>query len=183
MEKFTRIGSAALVLFALVSLAACDKVAQTSKSVQSITEHAFNDTKNSWASFFTYHPPQPDPLPQTRYCYQLQSDIVCYDSEQHTQTSKLVGYQDGENISWVQPGGGSLGVSGGDAIALRPARPNPIIPSMTTAAAQQPPVPQVVPLNTSSGPMIDTGPVVPSTAGQISVEKLPPISPKVAVKP
>lgn len=172
MKKLTRIGSAALALMALVSLTACDKVAQTSKSVQTITEHAFNDTKNSWASFFTYHPPQPDPLPQTRYCYQMQSDIVCYDSEQHTQTSRLIGYQDGENISWVQPGGGSLGVSGGDAIALRPARPNPIVPSMTTASAQQPTPRVIEPLDTT--PMIDTGPVVPSTVGQISVQKLPP---------
>lgn len=103
-------------------LSGCDKFVHSSKEAQSVTMHAFSDTKDSWKEFFTYHPPQPDPLPQTRYCYQFQSDIVCYDSVQKNQTAKLIGYQDGENISWVQPGGGSLGASGGPPIALRPAR-------------------------------------------------------------
>ncbi len=105
----------------LVALPGCDKVADTSRAVQSVTHNAFDDTRDSWKDFFTYHPPQPEPLPQTRYCYQMQSDVVCYDSEQTTLTSKLVGFQDGETISWVQPGGGSLGASGGPPVALRPA--------------------------------------------------------------
>lgn len=108
------IGKTAVCLLALLAAAGCDKMVQSSNTAVSVTERAFNDTKSSWLSFFTYHPEKPAPGPQTRYCYQLQSDVVCYDSIQYASTSKLLGYQDGEKISWVQPGGGSLGVSGGD---------------------------------------------------------------------
>lgn len=120
-----------LLTVSLFTLTACDKIADQSRAVQSVTKHAFEDTKASWRDFFMYHPPVPDSLPQTRYCYQMQSDIVCYDSEQRQLTSKLIGYQDGENISWVQPGGGSLGASGGEPIALRP------MPAKTTRVATQ----------------------------------------------
>jgi hypothetical protein len=113
----------AMIGVAGIALSACDKIADTSKAVQSVTYKAFSDTKSSWKDFFTYHPPLPDPLPQTRYCYQMQSDIVCYDSEQTTLTSRLLGFQDGDTISWVQPGGGSLGASGGGPVALRPIAP------------------------------------------------------------
>ena len=112
-----------VLLFAMAGLSACDKATGASREVQSVTRKAFNETQSSWRDFFTYHPPQPEPLPQTRYCYQMQSDVVCYDSEQRAQTAKLLGYQDGENIAWVQPGGGSLGASGGPPVALRPQAP------------------------------------------------------------
>lgn len=142
----------------LATLTGCDKVADTSRSVQSVTKRAFEDTKSSWRDFFTYHPAMPDPLPQTRYCYQTQSDIVCYDSEQPRLTSKLIGYQDGENLSWVQPGGGSLGASGGDAIALRPLAPQPTTYSDTHGARVA---------DSASQSMIETGPVPdkPSMSG------------------
>lgn len=141
------------LLVLMATSAACDRVVDSSKSVQTVTMRAFNDTKASWKDFFTYHPPQPPSLPQTRYCYQMQSDIVCYDSEQVALTSKLIGYQDGESISWVQPGGGSLGASGGTAVALR---------QVPHAASP-----------TDAGAMIDTGPVNTSTSA-IAVSPLPP---------
>lgn len=169
MQSIARMGVA--LLSVSVMLGGCDKVVDTSKAVQTVTRAAFEDTKSSWRDFFTYHPAQPDPLPQTRYCYQMQSDVVCYDSEQTLLTSKLVGYQDGDSISWVQPGGGSLGASGGEAVALRPRVDRFGTPASTAAVPPQ-------------GAMIDTGPVplggsnptggtVASTAGQINVVTLP----------
>ncbi len=98
----------------LIGLTGCDKAVDGSNAAASVTSKAFNDTKETWTDLFTYHPKKPPQGPQTRYCYQLQTDIVCYDSVQPNSTSKLVGYQDGNQISWVQPGGGSLGASGGD---------------------------------------------------------------------
>ncbi|MDX2095911.1 MAG: hypothetical protein SFW64_08255 [Alphaproteobacteria bacterium] len=141
----------------LAGLSGCDKITDTSRAVQSVTLHAFNDTKASWTEFFTYHPPLPAPFPQTRYCYQLQSDIVCYDSEQPQLTAKLIGYQDGENRSWIQPGGGALGVSGGGAVALQPSP----VKSQANMAANT-----VYPL--------DTGPVFDNAASGIQVRDMPP---------
>lgn len=174
--SISRAVTALLLLQALAGVTGCDKVVDTSKAVQETTLRAFNDTKSSWKDFFTYHPAQPDPMPQTRYCYQMQSDVVCYDSEQTTLTSKLVGYQDGDNISWVQPGGGSLGASGGQAVALRPALP-------VTGQAQQQQSTAIAQSGFSSG-MIDTGPVssgtvvtnntASTTNAGISVNNLPP---------
>ncbi|MBX9726920.1 MAG: hypothetical protein K2X09_06610 [Rickettsiales bacterium] len=117
-----------MLALALVSLvmSGCDKLVDGSRAAESITRNAFDDSVSTWSDLFTYHPRQPDSLPQTRYCYQLQSDIVCYDNQQTTLTAKLVGYQDGENLSWVQPGGGSLGASGGEPIALRPVVVRPV---------------------------------------------------------
>lgn len=111
------------LMLLLVVMTGCNKVADTSRAAESVTRNVFTDTTSSWVDFFTYNPPVEEPLPQTRYCYGMLNDIVCYDSEQPRLTSKLIGYQDGERLSWVQPGGGSLGVSGGEAVALRPAPP------------------------------------------------------------
>ncbi len=122
MTHRTTTRSAALALM-LMAMTGCNKVADTSRAAESVTRNVFTDTSSSWVDFFTYNPPREENLPQTRYCYGMLNDIVCYDSEQPRLTSKLVGYQDGEKLSWVQPGGGSLGVSGGEAIALRPAPP------------------------------------------------------------
>lgn len=123
MKRFSQKVTGAVWLLAVLAVSGCDKIADGSRAAESVTRNSFEDSISAWTDLFTYHPPRPDALPQTRYCYQLQSDIVCFDSEQRGQTAKLVGYQDGENISWVQPGGGSLGVSGGEAIALRPEPP------------------------------------------------------------
>ncbi len=158
-----------LLLGTTLLASGCDKVANTSSSIQTIASREYNDTASSWKDFFTYHPPMPDPLPQTRYCYQMQSDVVCYDSEQANLTSKMVGYQDGERMSWIQPGGGSLGASGGPAIALRPMPANPPNPAMASSANSS--------LNT--GPVIDTTSAGTLTtevpkAGQINIGNLPP---------
>jgi hypothetical protein len=89
----------------------------------------------------------------------MQTDVVCYDSEQPQLTAKLIGYQDGEQISWVQPGGGSLGASGGEPMALRPR----IVKQSATAVTSQ---------NDYAVSPMTTG-TVPSTSGQISVTNLP----------
>ena len=109
------------VLMAVLVLGttACDKMDEGSRHAAEITKKTFNNSVSYWDDVFTYHKKQADNAPQTRYCYQMQSDIVCYDSVQPRSTAKLIGYQDGENISWVQPGGGSLGSSGGEPVALR----------------------------------------------------------------
>ena len=173
-KRFTVLAIAAM----LVAFTGCDKMAESSKAVQSVTARAFNDTKSSWTDFFTYHPPLPEPLPQTRYCYQMQSDVVCYDSEQPRLTAKLIGYQDGERISWTQPGGGSLGASGGDPIALRP------LPASNVSTSSHA---QFVVNNDSSGGQIDTGPVYGGSdtsvvdsahTNQISTTTLPPVTAK-----
>jgi len=98
---------------------ACDRVVASSNTAAAITKKSFENTRDTWLDVFTYHPPQVDQLPQTRYCYQMQTDVVCYDSPQNRLTAKLVGYQDGEHASWVQPGGGALGVSGGEPVTAR----------------------------------------------------------------
>jgi hypothetical protein len=152
MQGKTRWGVVLVVAISMFGLTGCDKLADTSRAAQSVTKAAFEDTKSSWRDFFMYHPPMPDPLPQTRYCYQMQSDVVCYDSEQAGLTSKMIGYQDGENISWVQPGGGSLGASGGEPIALRP------IPKQPMRVATQN-------YNSMDAGTIDTGPIMQSNSG------------------
>jgi hypothetical protein len=103
-----------LSFLCLAVLAACQPIAETSDRAMGAGKRVATDTQRKWNSLFTYTPPKPDQLPQSRYCYQLSSDVVCYDSPQTGMTAKMTGYQDGANISAYQPGGGSLGMSGGD---------------------------------------------------------------------
>lgn len=169
-RKIVKTMAAALVV---LGLSACDKIVDTSRAAESITRNAFEDTRSSWADFFTYHPEQPESLPQTRYCYQLQSDIVCYDSQQTNLTAKLVGYQDGERHSWVQPGGGSLGASGGEPIALRPAKVRPVHAPVVDAVVSN--SEQFSRSVSSATNDIYTGPVATGSydsASQISVQDL-----------
>jgi|GEM_PF-2050174 len=107
-----------LALAALGTVAACNDFAQAQRSAADSSKRVVYETKSKWRDLFTYTPPsESEPLPQTRYCYKTQTDTVCYDSPQLNMTAKLVGYQDGANISAYQPGGGSLGVSGGEPTA------------------------------------------------------------------
>ncbi len=165
----TPIITSLVLLMVMVATGGCDKLTDSSRAVQSVTKNAFLDTKSSWRDFFTYHPELPDALPQTRYCYQMQSDVVCYDEQQRQLTSKLVGYQDGDNISWVQPGGGSLGASGGEPVSLRP------LPVHKTAQVG---MNDTYSVNTTAYPAttssFSTG-TISSTSGQIDVAPLPPI--------
>jgi hypothetical protein len=110
----------AVIPLSMFMLAGCDLVVDGSRSRASLTERAFYDAKSAWTDIFTYHPKEEPNAPQTRYCYQMMTDVVCYDSVQPGLTAKLVGYQDGNHVSWVQPGGGSLGASGGNPVALKP---------------------------------------------------------------
>jgi hypothetical protein len=103
----------------LVGLAGCDAAVNGVNTAASVTKQSISDARDTWGDIFTYHPKETAQLPQTRYCYQMQSDNVCYDSVQPGLTSRLIGYQDGEAISWVQPGGGSLGASGGEPVVAQ----------------------------------------------------------------
>lgn len=110
-----------LVLCAALSMAltACDRAVDTSNAAAEITHKSYVNARDAWSDVFTYHPKSAPSAPQTRYCYQAQTDVVCYDSPQQGQLSKLVGYQDGPAIGWYQPGGGSVGASGGEPVSLR----------------------------------------------------------------
>lgn len=163
---------AMVMVSAALALSACDRVANSTKSVQTVTYRAFNDTKSSWREFFTYHPPIPEALPQTRYCYQMQSDIVCYDSQQTALTSKLTGFQDGETVSWVQPGGGSLGASGGEPVALRPIPPQ-VTTNPTLSINDFLPELDFKRLSFMRSP---TSAAAPAGEGKIDVSNLPPIN-------
>jgi hypothetical protein len=99
------------ILCMAVALTACDAARDSSNEAARVSKTVVDDTRNAWRDLFTYHSPVSDQDPQTRFCYQMQSDVVCYDTPQTHMTSKLVGYQDGEHISFIQHGGGSLGVS------------------------------------------------------------------------
>lgn len=108
-----------LLLAPLLLVSACDPAAHGSNRAADATQRAFHDTTEKWKGLFSYNPQKvPPQAPQTRYCYGIQADIVCYDSPQPNMTAKLTGYQDGANISSFQPGGGSLGVSGGEPTAM-----------------------------------------------------------------
>lgn len=109
-------------LFALsatgLTLAACTPVAETADRAAGASKRAVYDTKKSWSDLFSYSPKSTTPqMPQTRYCYAMQADTLCYDSPQAGMSARMTGYQDGANVSSFQPGGGSLGVSGGEATA------------------------------------------------------------------
>ncbi len=175
MINIKKMRAVACVAMLMLGATGCDKIANNSRAAQDVTRHAFEDTKSSWRDFFMYHPPVPDSLPQTRYCYQMLTDVVCYDSEQPTLTSKLVGYQDGENIAWIQPGGGSLGASGGGAIALRPLPKRESSRAVSSAHSET----QQASEEIYTGPVSSTGGgAVFSNSGQISVNALPPTGKK-----
>lgn len=141
----------AFILPLLLLANACTPMAEGVQETGDASKQVIYDTKKSWRGLFTYNPPSKiQPLPQTRYCYGMQSDIVCYDSPQPNMTAKLVGYQDGTNVSWVQPGGGSLGVSGGEPTA----QPAVVASHTGMAEATAAPVPEVGSVDTSA-PAID----------------------------
>lgn len=171
---------------AIFMLSGCQPLTEGAKHAADSSKKAVYDTKAEWTNLFTYHPKNAPQLPQTRYCYQTQSDIVCYDSPQSGQTAKLYGYQDGRNRSWFQPGGGALGVSGGEPLAGYDSAPIGIAVPITrleaSAASSQPQATACMP----GGPfacgessyvkgVIDTAPVAMPTV-------LPPAEPVPAPK-
>lgn len=122
-------------ILALMWLVACGPLHQNAQYTAEGLNTMKNDTREAWNETMTYHPRKGEQLPQTRYCYRMQSDVVCYDSPQNNLTAKLVGYQDGQAISWVQPGGGSLGASGGEPTAPNGAATIQVAPNVAGSAA------------------------------------------------
>jgi hypothetical protein len=83
------------VILVLV-LAGCGQVSrgvrQSATSINDLRTSvnvAYNELK------FYQQQPDPNPQPAQRYCYQFISDIVCYDTEQTTNLSPIVGIQNG----------------------------------------------------------------------------------------
>lgn len=107
----SRFSACALALILATGLTACDQVNNTSQALSVSSKQVVDNTRREFSGFWQLSPkPQPQ-LPQTRYCYQMQSDIVCYDTPQPNNIARLSGYQEGENMSFNRNGGGSLGFS------------------------------------------------------------------------
>lgn len=111
LRAFSRPTCLAPALILVVSLTACDTVNNTTQAAASSTREWSDNTQRVFSGFFTLTPKPVPQLPQTRYCYQMQSDIVCYDLPQPGMTARLFGYQEGDQISFFKQGGGSLGFS------------------------------------------------------------------------
>jgi len=148
----------AILLLPLL-LVACQPLADSSNAAMDSGKRVATDNQRKWNSLFTYTPPKGPQLPQSRYCYQMQADSVCYDSPQPHMSAKLIGYQDGANISSYQPGGGSLGVSGGEATA------GYNTPYIQQSAAQQPvELKAVTSVDATPPTLVTSGPVTSSGA-------------------
>ncbi len=125
----------AMAIWLLAMAAACTPVSESIQHGGETVKASAADDAAAWKDLLTYHPKSKVPqLPQTRYCYKAQTDIVCYDSAQHGMTEQMVGYQDGDSMSYVQPGGGSLGVSGGEPTAPQDARSVHLAPNVAGEA-------------------------------------------------
>lgn len=85
-----------LSIAAIMLLAACSQVGDGLRfAVNNINDFRTDATK-AWHDFEHYRAPAEfAPQPQLRYCYQFQSDIVCYDAPQTDITAPLVGVQEG----------------------------------------------------------------------------------------
>lgn len=105
----------------MVVLTACEQTHHSSNTAARVANQVKEETVSTWRELFTFRPTKPLQAPQTRYCYKMQSDIVCYDTPQPEINSKLVGYQDGQLVSYIQKGGGSLGISGAQSQIISPA--------------------------------------------------------------
>jgi hypothetical protein len=177
-----------LAALSLGSVTACNNFAEAQRNAADSSKQVVYETKSKWRDLFTYTPPAATPMPQTRYCYRTQSDTVCYDSPQPDMTSKLVGYQDGANISAYQPGGGSLGVSGGEPTAhyqtneVQQAPPQRI--DLTGGQVDVNTDPMLVGAQASSAPMMAGSAAGPFYAGEspyvkgaVTSTALPPAAP------
>ncbi len=136
-----------LLPFALLALAlsACEAIRDASDHAADNSKKVIYDTKERWRDLLTYKPRESEPkepLPQTRYCYRMQMDIVCYDTVQVGLTAPLVGYQDGDQFSWFKKGGGSFGFSAPhDAPTItvgKPVESSPFKPQQAALTAPSP---------------------------------------------
>lgn len=145
-----------------LSIVGCTPLADGTQKLGENTKLMIADTKRAWSDLFTYQPKRDPQLPQTRYCYRTMSDVVCYDSVQPTLTSHLDGYQDGDNISGFQPGGGSLGVSGGTPTAAPGAEHPQVAPNAQAAL-------DVAAATVTTSSDISSSPVSPPATDSVSV--------------
>ena len=140
------------------ALAGCEAVRDASDHAADNSKKVIYDTKERWRDLLTYKPRTTPPQaqgPQTRYCYRMQMDIVCYDAPQIGLTAPLIGYQDGTHFSWYKQGGGSLGFS------LPPDAPAAVAENTSKQSPFKPAEPAVVKIAPSPTP------------GEVSVKQKP----------
>ena len=92
MTMFLR---SAFILLAL-SVSACSQVGDGLRFAVNNVNDLRRDAAIAWNDLENYRAPaEVAPQPQLRYCYKMQSDIVCYDAPQPNSTAPLVGVQEG----------------------------------------------------------------------------------------
>lgn len=78
------------------TLSACSQVGDGLRFAVNNVNDLRYDAAIAWDDLKNYKAPNTiAPQPQLRYCYKMQSDIVCYDAPQPNSTAPLVGVQEG----------------------------------------------------------------------------------------
>ncbi len=87
----------------MIAIAGCTPLVEGAKHSANTLTQARDETAASWTQLFTYNPkPDVPQAPSTRFCYQFQTDIVCYDAPQPQLTAKLVGAQNAQGYMVIQ---------------------------------------------------------------------------------
>lgn len=96
-------GSFAWLSLLMIALAGCTPLVEGAKHSAKTLEQARDETAASWTQLFIYNPkPDVPQAPSTRFCYQFQTDIVCYDAPQPQLTAKLVGAQNAQGSMVIE---------------------------------------------------------------------------------
>lgn len=77
-------------------LSACDALEQNAGRIGDDVKRNYDDTRykvSDWIFSRDRNQPPPPPPIATRYCYRVQSDVLCYEREQPRLAAVLVGYQ------------------------------------------------------------------------------------------
>ncbi len=89
-------------LFLTMSLSACDQMNENVGRASDDVKQAYDGTRLKLSDWFyrrnaSYAPERP--YQPARYCYRVQSDILCYDKPQEELRTRLVGYQGDDAIA------------------------------------------------------------------------------------
>lgn len=102
MKQLNR-SNAWLLFILMMGAAGCTPLVEGAKHSAKTLEQARDETAASWTRLLTYNPePNVPQAPSTRFCYQFQADIVCYDAPQPQLTAKLVGAQNAQGSMIIQ---------------------------------------------------------------------------------
>lgn len=120
--------TASLLSMIVISATGCTPLVEGAKHTAKTLEQARDETAESWTRLFTYHPtPTVEQPPSTRFCYQFQTDIVCYDAPQPQLTAKLVGAQNAQGSLLIQQSN-AYDYSAGLAAPVTSVAAAPIVP-------------------------------------------------------